>query len=108
VCKVLPESTGHKLTVILLQIVLKDNVEEALIDLEYLQLIDSLAHPPDLTVLKASYHDSELSHSNNIQRNLEILEANTVSTCVLLELIHAVMVHFAFPSSAYPYHHAIS
>jgi len=80
VYKVLSESTGHKLTVILLQIVLKGNVEEALSDLEYLQLIDSLAHPPDLTVHKTSCQDSELSNSNNIQRSLEILEANIVST----------------------------
>jgi len=84
VCKVLPESTGHKLTVILLQVVLKDNVEEALNDLEYLQLINSLAHPPDLTVRKTSCQDSELSNSNNIQRSLEILEASVVSTYVLL------------------------
>lgn len=83
-CKVLRESTGHKLTVILLQIVLKDNVEEAVSDLEYLQLIDSLAHPPDLTVYKTLYQDSELTNSNNIQRSLEILEANIVSTYVLL------------------------
>lgn len=61
------------------QIVLKDNVEEAVSDLEYLQLIDSLAHPPDLTVLKTSCQDSELSNSNNIQRSLEILEANIMS-----------------------------
>ena len=82
--KVLSDSIGHKLTVILLQIVLKDSVEEALSDLEYLQLIDSLAHPPDLTVRKTSCQDSDLSNSNNIQRSLEILEANIVSTYVLL------------------------
>jgi len=61
------------------QIVLKDNVEEALSDLEYLQLIDSLAYPPDLTVRKTSCQDSELSNNNNIQRSLEILEANIMS-----------------------------
>jgi len=59
---------------------LKDNVEEALSDLEYLQLIDSLVNPPDLTVHKTSCQDSELSNSNNTQRSLEILEANIVST----------------------------
>lgn len=82
--KVLSESTGHKLSVIILQIILKDGVEEALSDLEYLELIDSLAHPPYLTVHKTTWQDADLSNSYNIQRNLEILEANTVSTNVLL------------------------
>jgi hypothetical protein len=84
VYKVLSESTGHKFTAILLQIVLKDGVEEALSDLEYLQLIDSLAHPPYLVVHKTTWQDADLSNSYNIQTNLEILEANIVSTYVLL------------------------
>jgi hypothetical protein len=84
VYKLPSESTRHKLTVILLQIVLKDSVEEALSDLEYLQLIDSLAHPPYLTVHKISWQDADLSNNYDIQRSLEILEANIVSTYVLL------------------------
>jgi hypothetical protein len=84
VYKVLCEFTGHKLTVIILQIILNDGVEEALSDLEYLQLIDSLTHPPYLTVHKTTWQDADYSSSYNIQRNLEILEANTVSTNVLL------------------------
>lgn len=82
--KVLSESTGCKLIVTVLQIILKDNVEEALSDSEYLQLLDSLAHPQDLTVYKTSSQHGDLSSSNNIQSSVEILEANIVSTYVLL------------------------
>jgi hypothetical protein len=63
---------------------MSDNVEEALNDSEYLELINNLARLPDLSVSKTSSRHGDSVNSHNIQDSLAILEANIVSTYVLL------------------------
>lgn len=73
---------SHKLTFTALQVVMSDDVEEALSDSEYLELLNNLAHLPDLSVSKTpSLHGHTIS-SHNIQDNFVDLEAGIVSIYV--------------------------
>ncbi|KAJ4447227.1 hypothetical protein ANN_09230 [Periplaneta americana] len=58
---------------------MRDNVEEAVNDSEYLQLIQYLAELPEQSVSKSSFHHGDSSSSNNIQNTVDILEANIMS-----------------------------
>lgn len=61
------------------QVVMSDNVEEALNDSEYLELLNNLARLPDLSVSKTpSQHGYSIS-SHNIQDGLVVLEAGIMS-----------------------------
>jgi hypothetical protein len=80
----LSQCSNYKLTFTSLQVVVSDNVDEALNDSEYLELLNNLAHLPDLSVGKTpSQHGYPIS-SHSIQDSLAVLEANIVSTYVLL------------------------
>jgi hypothetical protein len=70
---------------------MKNSVEEALSDSQYLQLIKKLVHSPDLSVSKTSQH-GDSSSSPIVQDSLDILEAGIVSTFMLLWVIHSVII----------------
>jgi hypothetical protein len=63
---------------------MKDNVEEALSDSEYLQLINNLAEPPDPSAGKTLSQHGDSSSNHDIQDSLDVLEANFVSTFMFL------------------------
>jgi hypothetical protein len=75
---------SHKLTFTALQVVMSDNVEEALNDSEYLELLNKLAHLTDQSDSKAPSRHGYSVSNRNIQDNLVVLEAGIVSIYVLL------------------------
>jgi hypothetical protein len=88
-----PQCSSFALAFGVLQVVLKDNVEEALGDSEYLQLINKLAHPPDMSTGKTLSQHGDSSSSHDIQDSLDVPEANFVSTFMFLCLMPAFMVY---------------
>jgi hypothetical protein len=78
------QCNNHKLTFTALQVVASDDVEEALNDSEYLELLNNLAHLPDLSIGKPpSQHGYSIS-SHSIQDSMAVLETNIVSTYVIV------------------------
>jgi hypothetical protein len=77
---------------------MKDNVQEALSDSEYLQLLNNLAQSPDMSTGKTLSQCGDSSSSNDIQDSLDVLEANFVSTFVFLLIIHPIMILFSLAS----------
>jgi hypothetical protein len=63
---------------------MSDNVEEALNDSEYLELLNNLARLPNLSVSKTPSQHGYAVSSHNVQDSLVVLEASIVSTYALL------------------------